>query len=1017
MLFGVGGGDNPGRDRGLVFFFFLSVVVRGMGCACIRTKPPRFKGFVVDAYPSDRKNDSPVQDTLGKLENYVASNPERIPRICRKISKLLAQDERRKHTQRILVGLKMLKELIVNSSEVSGFVPHSIDICARLLNQRYTAEIRIAVADVITALCFKVVGHHDREHSCHLLNHSKDRLLPPLLQMCMERLTEVRKSSDDSKAEDGGGGFTMELMRCHHAGVVALGNLAFCLQGALANSVRGVETAFLLNLLHAVSNGGPAMQEQQFSMLHAPDMHEFSASTSYNSNGGADGGPFRSVLLPDDRNECTAVRIAAAAWGIGAIASCVPSVNIRAFLQSVQNFITVHRVWSPPLFPCVVFRSLTHAMERRPQRLGFCVCKFLHDFGKEKAVSTSSVSKRERGKGKRGMMAQNTAGVLSGVLQALVVCVSEVRMIGRTPQILIDEWPTDAVLIDSSVVDGPAMEIFELHLKLVLRLLQCAYRWQNAPQLHQLLLKLLYCLQRVLSTSTQGPVVTVALQALAEAASYIRTVPFADRSELSAASFIEPYLQSSGSMRPHIARVLAGFLSGAPPSVHTPPDELAGVVKGRKVRETADSSTEQLEAHQSPLLTDGRDVATAKEWLLSVIGKSRDDNSDVSATCVVEVGRVMGALLQGCGAAELSFALAVADMLQSFASDTKKNTDLHVAWSHQSLVILVNCSIFCGAPQLYRYATELLEQRHNAGELSTHFCHNTEGDTIRLMRPKHGSQQEGGQANLQPLRTQPMDEPPVTIRVDMDVVINMVAENATEELMSALRFPPQDNRASKKNTTAVADRLKAAVADASSAVRHSKQSVEPRQHQQKGGQSTVTAGAQRDAWVFYPGILDVPAPEADGKSQASECGPRLSVIVDSEKIPAQDSAETTHGVGGQPLFILPVRERIAELLARHNVGPTTTLIPPGSNFTPLPLPLGVRSLHVDPTADGMPAEEPAPQFRATNERRVKQHEFSNGSWKRHMPTSSNGSKVVHGDSAGSDDADGASFSSISASSV
>ena len=59
-----------------------------MGCSCSTQQALRFKNLVVAVYPRTDDGDF-NKDAMGKLRSYVASNLDRIPRVCRKVTKLV----------------------------------------------------------------------------------------------------------------------------------------------------------------------------------------------------------------------------------------------------------------------------------------------------------------------------------------------------------------------------------------------------------------------------------------------------------------------------------------------------------------------------------------------------------------------------------------------------------------------------------------------------------------------------------------------------------------------------------------------------------------------------------------------------------------------------------------------------------------------------------------------------------------------------------------------------------------
>ncbi|ESL11074.1 hypothetical protein TRSC58_01185 [Trypanosoma rangeli SC58] len=255
-----------------------------MGNTCAPQKGLRFKNFIVAVFSQDSQR-GPVRDAFGNLQDYVSNNPERIPRVCRKISKLLVISLKQHKVRRVMVGVQMLRDLIAQFDDVGGFVPHCISICVLLLSHS-TVEYRIGAADVLAILCYKLARRVDGEHSCRLITDNREKLLPPLEKMCLETV-----ANDDAAT-----------LRCRYAAIVALGNAIYCVRGALANTTTRQKLPFLQNLLNVMCAGGESKWIQ----------HEPLAALLQQ----IESGPFDGVALPTEPRERDLAYISAASWGI-----------------------------------------------------------------------------------------------------------------------------------------------------------------------------------------------------------------------------------------------------------------------------------------------------------------------------------------------------------------------------------------------------------------------------------------------------------------------------------------------------------------------------------------------------------------------------------------------------------------------------------------------------------------------------------------------------------------------------
>ncbi|PBJ78016.1 hypothetical protein BCY84_05273 [Trypanosoma cruzi cruzi] len=789
-----------------------------MGNTCAPQKGPRFKNFVIAVYSDDPHN-GPVREALGKLQNYIASNPERIPRVCRKISKLLTIYLKRQKAHRVMVGVQMLRDLIAHFDDVSGFVPHCISICSMLFSYS-TVEYRIGAADVLTILCYKLAGRVDGEHSCRLLTDSKGKLLPALETMCLETV-----SNDDAAT-----------LRCRYAAVVALGNVIFCLHGALANNVNCHIMPFLRNLMDAMRSGEKPewMEREPFTVLQ---QHIKS-------------GPFDGVALPTERRQRDIACISAASWGIGAVVGCVSIAGIHQFLQLVLEFIVSHDGWSLPGFAFITFRSLVRALEWRPQQLGFTVCQYLCE-------TVIAPRKKEE---------EEAANMQEGIIRALIVCTNEVRMTGGRPQVLFE-------VVRKCMNKGKRTDDFnELLLQLLMTLMYTTHKWRNAPQLHLLLVGLLACAQEAISNNAVW-----SLRALAVAAAYVRAVPLVDRGDIDLSGTIEPFLATHNALQAYAAKVLVGLIAGTIPS--------QDVDVGSSI---PDAETVTAEA-PPPLVTNEQDMAVAENWIWSVLASTQP----VTPSCVIEVGRVVEAVMQVRGASSLPFVLSFVSRLQAFVKNEKKTSELHMAWAHLSLAVLANCGAILTLPHLLRYAVHLFQQRQRGNELARQF-------ELRLTEGSVGPLQlaRGGNAAEELLCAQSANCPPVTVLIAFDTVAEIIAEDADAEVYTVFRTQRKDE-------------LKAVISSACFKMDAADASTPP-----------LTPRARARARRLF-------SLEPLGPSRSVSASITVLVVdggATAATATADDASVTAASVFKRESLMENSKNCIADLLARHGVGATTHLV-------------------------------------------------------------------------------------------
>ncbi|EPY23771.1 hypothetical protein STCU_07469 [Strigomonas culicis] len=476
----------------------------GVPCSCSEEEKYRYKKFVVSVYPADRHG-GPNEEALGTLNSYVASNPERIPRICRKIEKLFLLHLRAQKKDRVMVSVRALRVLIEKAPAVDGFVPHSIDMCARLLEQRH-APYLVGAADVLCILCYRLCGVPGSESSRRLIANARDRLIPPLQKMAAEAIQ---------------GGADGHALQNRYAAVLALGHIAACLHSALSAYACDMVGPLLTNLLLLIRE-----RERQQTEVDAASLVE-----------SIDRPPATSALLPEA--DVLSASIRASCFGIGATAGCVTSAGVEPFLARVIAFLDGQRGWAVYLAPVLVFHALAASMEARPQRLGCAVYQRLCALGMRNADPQVCV----------------------GVLRALGECVLAVPMSGGRPQDLL-RYLLAVVAAPNSSGEPYAHSMNEATVDLTASLLRATYRQRNAPQLQSILANLR---ELVRGTDEQAPNVLLVLRCIAVAAPYVRTAPLADRHSLGVVGVLRPFLVGAHDQRRTMAaRALRGLLAGVP---------------------------------------------------------------------------------------------------------------------------------------------------------------------------------------------------------------------------------------------------------------------------------------------------------------------------------------------------------------------------------------------------------------------------------------------------------------------
>ncbi|KAG5480061.1 hypothetical protein LSCM1_06485 [Leishmania martiniquensis] len=687
-------------------------------CTCSETRY-RFKDFIISVYP-DKNHGGPDEDALAKLCSYISSNPERIPRVCRKIGKLLLRDVASRKENRVMVSVLMLRTLIEHSARVNDFVPHSVDICALLLST-VVSRYRIGAADVLSTLCYRLSTQPNTDSARRLMADNKDRFVPQLLKMASDHIA----SRVDAKA-----------MQTRYAAIVALSNIAHCIHTVLAGNVAAIMEAMIVNLILV-------LRERAQRPLSDASVHRL-AQRHY---GGADAtsAAAPTLELPTEAEERDVVYVLACSHGIGATAACTTTAGVEGLLSRITGLLGKQSGWAIAYVPSLVFSDIVSAMQRRPQQLGFSVYQCLCDVGQR----TSDPSVR------------------IGVLRSLQACVDALPMTGGRPAVVLDHIVSvmrlpvagstadGAAAVDEGGVDRARLrtETHDAIVTLAAKLLRATYRQRNAPQLQSILVSLWQLLE--VGQTSGAPHPTLALRLLVVAAPYLRSVPLVDRRDVRVTEGLQFYLHGGGDdAQRHLAsRVLSGILAGIPEQTHSAAGGSGGDKTNGATVTASFSAAASLSTSTGALFTDERDVAFAQEWAKRV---SRETQG-ITPLTVVSVADVLCALMAGYGVSGLPFTLMFLWTLQqrcvraepevaaapaaptssaALQDDTASAStaalttmpaprtaisSLACAWLHMIAALLVCCGRVYAIPKLQAYGQEVMEKRAAAGQLASCF--------------------------------------------------------------------------------------------------------------------------------------------------------------------------------------------------------------------------------------------------------------------------------------------------------
>lgn len=398
-----------------------------MGVCCSSTTSAfRFKNFVVAVYPIDHDGEL-NKDALGKLLSYVANNVERIPRVCRKISKLVDVDLKRGDVKRVSIGMQILRHLLDEATELDAYVPYATAMCLTLF-ENGVVEHRISAADVLTALCHRIVERSDdpsggADAATSAPPRSASSPPQPHFRSVMtrnSRMEHARRLVADSKDKftsylrdmlvEGVGTNDIISLHCRYAAMVALGNIAYCIQSSIsAPSMVELVPPVLSNLHHLLREAAATMssrvnqrrrqRKENISILSDDAVAEYRRAA-------------KTVVLPVEAGEKDAALYKACVATIASLAMCCNTTVVPTFLSTVSQYCTTYHGWLLSRFPLVVFRTITVALQQKPQQpLGINVCAHLCEVAEEKGGTEHYAS----------------------VLRALAVSVAQIPMSGGRP--------------------------------------------------------------------------------------------------------------------------------------------------------------------------------------------------------------------------------------------------------------------------------------------------------------------------------------------------------------------------------------------------------------------------------------------------------------------------------------------------------------------------------------------------------------------------------------------------------
>eukprot|EP00796_Vickermania_ingenoplastis_P011830 gene11830-8139_t len=376
----------------------------------------RFKVFVTSIYKKDEAGNYVFdEEALSKLKSYAAHNPERIPRICRKISKIMHQHLTHSppQVQRVLISVKAMYALIADAEAVDAFVPHVIEMVAQLFAmKRY--PYYMSGADLITVLCMKLVKTNAHTNTRRLLKDNGARLLPHLHHMIgsttlLHDSLESPPSGSNARSpmasaaragqttspaareqceEDPHLHLTYDPALSRNAallsgGLTAIGNLAFCVPD-MAQDLMGRKTLKIIvrHILHTVRHGVYLQKATHNGGLDAPLTSPLQSHLPNFLPTPADRPRTESTAVftseeTSEQEQMMLVVQRSALHALRALASAVPASWVDALIRMVLECFEEdgpEGAWRLHAAVDLIFHALARSLELQSQRLGMSLC-------------------------------------------------------------------------------------------------------------------------------------------------------------------------------------------------------------------------------------------------------------------------------------------------------------------------------------------------------------------------------------------------------------------------------------------------------------------------------------------------------------------------------------------------------------------------------------------------------------------------------------------------------------------
>eukprot|EP00759_Apiculatamorpha_spiralis_P018408 PhF_6_TR24805/c0_g1_i1/m.34136 len=341
-----------------------------MGCCCSQPPNTRFKNLVVRAYSSNTY-ELYTRDGMQRLRGYVSHNPEKIPKVCRKLQKLIQNDLQKRRMRRVQIGVAILEELMKHTKDIRHYVSPVVLVVVELFKDQDIlphTQAAILLTQLLQILLMNSqssinnpqnpTAQHKAtnagptvEHLLRLLLQNRETVLQPLHQMAIlgieTRNTTGGGGGGNSGGGSGGGAIHNKsynaMAKYRYAAIVTMTNLCLVLGNRYFDVMEWLLPPILMNLqcmsLRLLSEARAATSTT------AQIPKDLLASTVF---------PMCETGMESGYPSYATVCVAA----FGAMASSTSPASSSVFFRNIVSFLDTFQGWSEPWFAIEIIHTV-----------------------------------------------------------------------------------------------------------------------------------------------------------------------------------------------------------------------------------------------------------------------------------------------------------------------------------------------------------------------------------------------------------------------------------------------------------------------------------------------------------------------------------------------------------------------------------------------------------------------------------------------------------------------------------